>query len=152
VALAVNALGIVSKQAAAKLGWRQYRSSDVKRLVGVARAAAKYPMRAHYAPFLPKPRDASWYDITLRVHPLIAGALFGFLPLPTLEVIDALEKDKGVGAVIAARCLWFCLAGALSGQLYGAIKFAFDEGKARLSNGSRGASRRAPAAEEDEGE
>jgi hypothetical protein len=60
------------------------------------------------------------------MHPLIAGALFGCLPLPTLHVIDSLGKDQDAGpySLLAARCLWFMLAGALEGQIYEIVKFA----------------------------
>lgn len=130
VALAVNALGTVSKRIAERMGWRKYRRSDVAKLIATARAADPSESSGD----VPLPSDASWYDITLRMHPLVAGALFGFLPLPTLEVIDAIGKDPEAGpnALLAARCAWFMLAGALSGQVYEAVKFAFTEGRSRL--------------------
>lgn len=129
VALAVNALGTVSKRIADKLGWRSYRGRDVRKVLAAARTST-----TGSDPDMPLPADASWYDITLRLHPLIAGACFGFLPLPTLEVIDAIAKDPEAGpnAALAARCAWFMLAGALSGQVYEAVKFAFSEGRARI--------------------
>lgn len=129
VALAVHALGNVSKGIADRFGWRRYRRRDAQRLIEVAKREAG----ATPAP-MPLPEPASWYDITLRAHPLIAGAAFGFLDLPSLNVIDALAKDPEVGpnALLAARCAWFMLAGALCGQVYEAVKFAFVEVRARL--------------------
>jgi hypothetical protein len=62
----------------------------------------------------------SWYDLTLRLHPLAGGALFGLIPLPTLDAIDSIE---GTAARIAARCGWFLLAGAVCGQVYESVKF-----------------------------
>lgn len=128
VALAVHALGGVSKRIADRFGWRKYRRRDAQRLIEMAKRDANDTTP------LPLPEAASWYDITLRVHPLIAGAAFGFLSLPTLNVIDALGKDPEAGpdALVAARCAWFMLAGALCGQVYEAVKFAFNEGRARL--------------------
>ncbi len=58
------------------------------------------------------------YDLTLRMHPLLSF-VFGFLPLPTLDAIDALTGAE----LIVARCAWFMLAGALCGQVYEIIKF-----------------------------
>lgn len=131
VAIAVNALGSVSKNIADRFGWRKYRQRDAARLIAQARVAQDTGTK----PIVPAlvPEAASWYDMTLRVHPLIAGAAFGFLSLPSLNVIDALAKDPEVGpnAVLAARCAWFMLAGALSGQVYEAVKFAFVELRAR---------------------
>jgi hypothetical protein len=115
VALAVNRLGNVSKRIAEARGWRRVSTSA---LVKAAASTEALP-----------PPEPTWYDLTVRVHPLFAGALFGLLPLPTLNVIDALEP----GAIHAARCAWFMLAGALSGQVYGAIKFAFLMGRKRLA-------------------
>lgn len=62
----------------------------------------------------------SWYDLTLRLHPLAAGALFGLIPLPVIEPIETIE---GTAAKVAARCGWFLLAGAVCGQVYEAVKF-----------------------------
>jgi len=53
------------------------------------------------------------YDVSLPVQPLIAGALFGFVPLPV---------PAWVGEDLVAHCGWFLLAGALCGQVYEAIK------------------------------
>lgn len=128
VALAVNALGTVSKRIATKLGWRRYRSSEVAALLATYRDAPREISSGGVA----LPTDASWYDITLRLHPLVAGALFGLLPLPALNVIDALGKEGEASAYLAARCAWFMLAGALSGQVYEAVKFAFSTGRARI--------------------
>jgi hypothetical protein len=128
VALAVNALGSVSKRIADKMGWRQYRRSDVAKLVAAARASS---ITEQGSGDIPLPADASWYDVTVRVHPLVIGALFGLLPLPTLTAIEEIAQnpDAGRSALLAARCAWFCLAGALSGQVYEAVKFAFTEGR-----------------------
>lgn len=122
VALAVHAFGRVSKRIADRFGWRRYRRSDIAKLVSAARGMSSGDV--------PLPRDATWYDLTLRLHPVIAGALFGFLPLPSLNVIDALPAETG--QLLAARCAWFMLAGALCGQVYEAVKFAFTEGRARI--------------------
>lgn len=133
VALAVNALASASKRVADRFGWRSYRRSDVTKLVDAMRGTIPPPGKdpAEISGDVTLPADASWYDITLRVHPLVAGALFGLVPLPTLHVIDALAAED-LGSMIAARCAWFMLAGALSGQVYEAIKFAFTEGRTRL--------------------
>lgn len=143
VALAVNTLGTVSKRIADRMGWRKYRRSDVAKVVEAARGQA-----SDDSGDIPLPDDASWYDITLRAHPLIAGALFGLLPLPTLEVIEGIAKDPEAGpyALIAARAAWFMLAGALSGQVYEVVKFAFTEGRARVLALIGRAPTRAPAA------
>jgi hypothetical protein len=137
VAMAVNALGTVSKRIAEHLGWRRYRQRDVRAVIASAKEAATggpYRDPAEASGDFVLPSDASWYDITLRLHPLVVGALFGFLPLPTLNVIDGIAKDPeaGASALLAARCAWFMLAGALSGQIYEAVKFAFGEGRARI--------------------
>lgn len=111
VAIAIYHLGKVSKRIAEARGWRKVRSS--------ARRAA-----------VPETVEASWYDLTLRLHPLVSGAFFGVLPLPVLDAIEGIEDG---GARLVARCLWFSLAGALSGQIYEAIKFAAEEGKRKIS-------------------
>jgi len=136
VALAVYALGSTSKRIADRFGWRKYRRRDVAKMIAASKATYRDApeMIEPSSGDIPLPSDASWYDITLRLHPLIGGALFGLLPLPTLHVIDEIAKDPEAGpyAFLAARCAWFMLAGALSGQVYEAIKFAFTEGRARL--------------------
>lgn len=77
----------------------------------------------------------SWYDLTLRLHPLAGGALFGLIPFPTLDVIDSIE---GTAARVAARCGWFMLAGALCGQVYEATKYGgrWLEARAGIAPGS----------------
>ncbi len=122
VALFIHALGVVSKRVAERLGWRRYRNRDVHALVRTVQAANADESSGDVV----LPADASWYDITLRIHPLIAGVLFGFLPLPTLHVIDSLGKDQDAGpySLLAARCAWFMLAGAMEGQIYEIVKFA----------------------------
>lgn len=135
VALAVYALGSTSKRIADHYGWRKYRRRDVAKMIASAKATYRdAPESEPSSGDIPLPADASWYDITLRLHPLIAGALFGLLPLPTLHAIEGIAKDPDGGeyAFLAAKCAWFMLSGALSGQVYEAVKFAFTEGRARL--------------------
>lgn len=126
VAMAVYLFGNASKSVADHYGWRHYRGRDVKALLDQARAAGESSAD------VPLPADASWYDITLRLHPLVGGALFGLLPLPALHVIDKMFKEGDLSGGYAARCLWFMLAGALSGQIYELVKFAMTQGRARL--------------------
>lgn len=126
VGMVVYLLGNVSKKIADHYGWRHYRGRDVKSLLDKARAADES------SGDVALPADASWYDITLRLHPLVGGALFGLLPLPTIHVIDGMFKDGDVSGGYAARCLWFMLAGALSGQIYELVKFASTQGRARI--------------------
>lgn len=61
-----------------------------------------------------------WYDATVRIHPLAVGILCGFIPLPTLNMIDALPTTA---QLISARSAWFMFAGAMCGQVYEAGKF-----------------------------
>lgn len=73
-------------------------------------------------------RAGSWYDLTLRAHPLLAGMAFGLIPLPSLHVIDALQGFQ----LIVARCGWFTLAGAVCGQVYELVKYAFGWARGRM--------------------
>lgn len=120
VAIIIYRLGKTSKAIAERLGWRSVRQAGAK---PAERGDSEAPPG--------DPKLATWYDLTLRLHPLIVGALFGFLPLPTLEIINTLEGS----ALLAARCFWFMLAGALSGQVYESVKFGFREGKRRFGRG-----------------
>ena len=88
VAIAVYLLGEVSKRIAKAIGWRPINPEQ-------------------------RSRAAIFYDATMPVHALIAGALFGLLAFPV---------PVWVGTDMIARCLYFTLAGALCGQLYEAAK------------------------------
>lgn len=112
VAFAVHALTDASKRIAERLHWRRPR-----------RRKGDPPTR---------PEDVTWFDIALRVLPLLYGMLFGFAPLPTLHVIDALW-NRSPDALIVARCAWFMLAGALAGQIYEFVRFLWTLGRTRLS-------------------
>lgn len=74
-------------------------------------------------------KPTAW-DIWMRLAPLVVGALFGFLPLPTLDAIDAITVPT---TLVLCRCGWFMLAGALCGQVYEAIRFIVDWGKQHFS-------------------
>lgn len=93
VAVLVYVGGVVSKMVAAKKGWR--------------------------APADAKDTEKTWYDATLPAHPLLAGALLGLFPWPTLHVIN--EMAGGAGPQLVARVGWFCLAGAFCGKVYETI-------------------------------
>lgn len=111
VAFAVHALIDASKRIAERLHWRRPR-----------RRKGDPPTT---------PEDVTWFDIALRVLPLVYGGLFGLAPLPTLHVIDALWNHSP-DALIVARCAWFMLAGALCGQVYEAVRFLWTLGRDRL--------------------
>lgn len=61
------------------------------------------------------------YDLTLRLHPIFAGFVLGFVPFPTLHAIESIDS---IPRMVVTRCLWFALAGTLCGQLYEFAKFA----------------------------
>jgi len=92
VSLLVYQGGLASKATATRLGWRAAPGEK------------------------PKP-----WDIWMRVGPLVVGALFGLLPLPALDAVEAIADP---GARMLTRCAWFLLAGALCGQVYEAARFA----------------------------
>src|SRR5258706_6960682 len=69
----------------------------------------------------PKP-----WDIWMRLGPLVVGAAFCFLPLPTLDAIDAITVPS---TLVLCRCGWFMLAGPLCCQTYEAVRFALDWAK-----------------------
>lgn len=111
VAFAVNALTSSSKRIAERLHWRLPRTP-----AGTAT----------------KPEDVTWFDIALRILPLLYGGAFGFAPLPTLHVIDELWT-RAPGSLIFARSAWFMLAGALAGQIYEFVRFLLTLGRERLT-------------------
>lgn len=112
VAFAVHALIDASKRVAERLHWRRPR-----------RRKSDPPTKLE---------DVTWFDIALRILPLIYGGLFGLAPLPTLHVIDALW-DRTPDALVFARVAWFMLAGALAGQVYEFVRFLWTLGRERLA-------------------
>lgn len=61
-----------------------------------------------------------FYDMTLRLHPIVAGFLFGLVPFPTFESIDSIRPTF---AMVLVRCCYFAAWGCVSGQLYEFAKF-----------------------------
>lgn len=118
VAIGVYQLGQAFKVLADRMGWRRVRRRDVIKVLADPASAAPVPLLA------------SNFDVALRVYPIVCGALFGFVPLPTLHVIDRLEEPS---ELVAARCAWFMLAGALSGQVYESVKFGIEQAKLRVA-------------------
>lgn len=64
--------------------------------------------------------EASWFDATLPIQPVVVGALLMQIPFPVWTAIDGLGKDPDGGAwtEAAARLAYGALAGALSGQSF----------------------------------
>jgi hypothetical protein len=89
-----------------------------------------------------------WYDLTLRAHPLIAGIVFGFVPLPTLNAIDALPTVE----LVCSRCAWFMLAGALCGQTYEMGKFGIAWVKRRYGGDGKSGEGEKPADDDEAAE
>lgn len=61
------------------------------------------------------------YDLTLRVQPIVAGFLFGFVPFPTFSAIDSLHPTA---ALVAVRCFYFAGWGCISGQVFELGKYS----------------------------
>lgn len=61
----------------------------------------------------------SLYDVTLPMHPLAVAFVVGLAPWPTLH---AIEDIPDLVHRLLARGAWFCLAGAMSGQIYESLK------------------------------
>lgn len=78
-------------------------------------------------------KAGGWWDVFVRAYPLLAGIACGFIPLPTLNIIDTLPTTF---QLVSARCFHFMLAGALSGQVYELKQFAVQWVKRRYGGAS----------------
>lgn len=78
--------------------------------------------------------EASWFDATLPMQPLLVGALLMQIPFPIWSAIDGLGKDPsgGVWTEAAARAAYGALAGALCGQIFEIIQTLIRFGRKRL--------------------
>lgn len=105
VALTVYMLGQSAKNLAERKGWRAAHEDE-----------------------------ASWFDATLPIQPLLVGSLLMQLPFPVWAAIDGLGKDPngGVWTEAAARLAYGALAGALCGQIFEIIQTLIRFGKKRL--------------------
>jgi hypothetical protein len=63
-----------------------------------------------------------WFSVFLRILPVFYAAMFGLIPLPTLNVIDAMQPP----ALVITRCCWFALAGTTCGQIYEIVVYCVD--------------------------
>lgn len=78
--------------------------------------------------------EASWFDATLPMQPIMVGALLMQIPFPVWAAIDGLDKDPTAGVFVeaAARLAYGALAGALCGQIFEVIQTLLKFGRKRL--------------------
>lgn len=103
VALVVYYLGQTVKRIADRKGWRAEHASE-----------------------------ASWFDATLPIQPVVVGALLMQIPFPVWEAIDSIGKVDGAWAEAAARGAYGALCGALCGQVFEIVQSLFRFGRKKL--------------------
>lgn len=105
VSLAVYSLGQSAKNLAERKGWRATHEDE-----------------------------ASWFDATLPIQPIMVGALLMQIPFPVWQAIDGLDKDPASGTLVeaAARLAYGALAGALCGQIFEVIQTLLRFARKRL--------------------
>ncbi len=85
--------------------------------------------------------DGSFFNVTLRIQPVIAGGMLGLLPWPTLRAIETIVEPARTMAMVG----WFSLAGALSGQIYAAVQYGIEAARRKAGAQAVANSMRPPA-------